>query len=153
MTSSCLDEDGEEDSPLADTHPPSSYGHDNNRTKTDNPAAEQTCSNDMPPKSAKFKRQLVKRPAKHRKETASKKKKTAAVGRLPTINDCKFSASEIYEYFANHCRNRTIPCYSRVYFFRLPAKRPLCKPRMPTVILRATKYQYTSPGLTLYQSI
>ena len=104
MTSSCLDEDGEEDSPLADTHPPSSYGHDSNRTKTDNPAAEQTCSNDMPPKSAKFKRQLVKRPAKHRKETASKKKKTAAVGRLPTINDCKFSASEIYEYFANHCQ-------------------------------------------------
>ena len=50
-------------------------------------------------------------------------------------------------------RNRTIPGYSRVYFFRLPAKRPLCKPRMPTVILRATKYQYTSPGLTLYQSI
>lgn len=106
VASSCLEED-EKGSPLADTHPQSSYDHSisSNRTKTDNPAAEQTCSNDTSPKSTKSRRQLAKRPAKHHKETASKKKKTAAAGQLPTINDCRFSAAEIYEYFANHCQN------------------------------------------------
>lgn len=59
----------------------------------------------MSPKSAKSRWQLAKRPAKHHKEIASKKKKTAAAGQLPTINDCEFSAAEIYEYFANHCQN------------------------------------------------
>ena len=104
VTSSCLDEDDEEGSPLADTYPLSGYGHDSNYTKTDNPAAEQTCSNDTPSKPAKSKRQLIKRPAKNHKETASKKKKTATVGQLPMIKDCKFSDVEIYEYFANNCQ-------------------------------------------------
>ena len=36
VTSSCLDEDDEEGSPLADTYPLSGYGHDSNYTKTDN---------------------------------------------------------------------------------------------------------------------
>ena len=105
-TSPCLDEDDEEGSSLAGTHPPSSYGHgvSSNCTKTDNPAAEQTCSNNISPKTVKSKKQLAKRSAKHCKETASKKKKTAAIGQLPTINDCKYSAAEIYEYFTNHCQ-------------------------------------------------
>ena len=66
VTSSCLDEDYEEGSPLADTYPLSGNGHDSNFTKTNNPAAEQTCSNDMPSKPAKTKRQLIKRPADQR---------------------------------------------------------------------------------------
>ena len=66
VTSSCLDEDDEEGSPLADTYPLSGNGHDSNFTKTNNPAAEQTCSNDMPSKPAKTKRQLIKRPADQR---------------------------------------------------------------------------------------
>ena len=50
-------------------------------------------------------------------------------------------------------KTQTIPGYSRVYFFQLPARRPLCNSRMLTITLRAKKYRYNSPGLALYQSI
>lgn len=55
VTSSCLDEDDEEGSLLADTHSLSGYSHDSNCIKTDNPAAEQICSDDMSSKPAKSK--------------------------------------------------------------------------------------------------